>query len=124
MSPHQLTTPYEPNPLLKAAYDRLFESINVDEAWLKTVQRLAHEGPVVHVLQTLNFVEFLVLDHITKLHGSPRIHFVNDLGLWILNPMGKGWLNALMPPKNVSRSSELEDALERGGSAALFLKRP
>lgn len=123
MRPHQLTSPYEPNPLLKAAYDRLFESINVDEAWVRTVQRLAHEGPVVHVLQTLNFVEFLVLDHVTKLHALPRIHFVNDLGLWVLNPMGKGWLNALLPQRRPRPAAELRNALERGGSAALFLKR-
>jgi len=123
MSPHQLTSPYEPNPLLKAAYDRLFESINVDDAWVKTVQRLAHEGPVVHVLQTLNFVEFLVLDHVTKVHGLPRVHFVNDLGLWVLNPMGKGWLNALLPQRQPNPAAELRAALQRGGSAALFLKR-
>ncbi len=123
MSPHQLTAPYEPNPLLKAIYDRLFQSINVDEAWVKSVQRAAQEGLVVHVLQTLNFVEFLVLDHVTKLHGLPRIHFVNDLGLWVLNPMGKGWLNALSPKRRPKPSVELRDTLDRGGSAALFLKR-
>ena len=123
MSPHQLTAPYEPNPLLKAIYDRLFQSINVDETWIETVQRSAHEGVVVHVLQTLNFVEFLVLDHVTKLHGLPRIHFVNDLGLWVLNPMGKGWLNALSPKRRPKPSVELRQTLDRGGSAALFLKR-
>jgi len=123
MRQHQLTSPYEPNPLLKAAYDRLFQSINVDEGWVQTVQRSAHEGLVVYVLQTLNFVEFLALDHVTKTHGLPRIHFVNDLGLWVLNPMGKGWLNALLPQRRPKPSVELREALERGDSAVLFLKR-
>ncbi len=123
MSQTKLNQPYEPNPLLRAIYDRLFASIDVDESWINAVQRLAQQGPVVHVLQTLNFVEFLVLDHITKLHSLPRIRFVNDLGLWVLNPMGKGWLNALRPKHRPKPSEELRAALNLGGSAALFLKR-
>ena len=123
MSQTKLSQPYEPNPLLRAIYNRLFESIDVDESWIDVVQRCAQEGVVVHVLQTLNFVEFLVLDHVTRLHGLPRIRFVNDLGLWVLNPMGKGWLNALWPKRRPSPSEELRAALDHGGSAALFLKR-
>ncbi len=38
--------------------------------------------------------------------------------------MGKGWLNAILPRPGVTPSDELRDAIERGGSAALFLKRP
>ncbi len=123
MSQTKLNQPYEPNPLLRAVYNRLFESIDVDESWVNSVQRLAQQGVVVHVLQTLNFVEFLVLDHVTKLHGLPRIHFVNDLGLWVLNPMGKGWMNALWPKRRPEPSEELRAALSLGESAALFLKR-
>ncbi len=123
MSQTKLNQPYEPNPLLRALYDRLFESIDVDDSWIDSVQQLSQQGVVVHVLQTLNFVEFLVLDHVTRLHGLPRIRFVNDLGLWVLNPMGKGWLNALWPQRRPSPSDELRAALNLGGSAALFLKR-
>lgn len=123
MSQDKLAQPYEPNPLLKAIFDRLFESIDVDESWVGTVQRSAQQAIVVHVLQTLNFVEFLVLDHITKQHSLPRIRFVNDLGLWVLNPMGKGWANALWPRRRPKPSEELRATLSIGGSAALFLKR-
>lgn len=123
MSPNQLAAPYEPNQLLRSVYERLFQSISVEEAWVKSVQRSAQEGIVVHVLQTLNFVEFLALDHVTKVHGLPRLHFVNDLGLWVLNPMGKGWLNAIIPQRRAKPADELFAALESGGSAALFLKR-
>lgn len=124
MAKRELTRPYEPNPALRALYRRFFEKIQVDEAWVRSVKNLASEGSVVFVLRNLNFIDFLALDYLAKRHRLPEIRFVNDLGLWILNPMGKGWLNAILPPKNVSRSAELEDALERGGSAALFLKRP
>jgi glycerol-3-phosphate O-acyltransferase len=124
MTKRELTRPYEPNPALRAVYRRFFEKIQVDDAWVRAVKELAAEGSIVYVLRNLNFIDFLALDYLTKRHHLPQIRFVNDLGLWILNPMGKGWLNAILPPKTVSRSVELEDALERGGSAALFLKRP
>ncbi|MES1175392.1 MAG: 1-acyl-sn-glycerol-3-phosphate acyltransferase [Myxococcales bacterium] len=124
MVKRELTRPYEPNPALRALYRRFFEKIQVDDAWVRSVKDLASEGSIVYVLRNLNFIDFLALDYLTKRHRLPQIRFVNDLGLWILNPMGKGWLNAILPPKTVSRSVELEDALERGGSAALFLKRP
>ena len=124
MAKRELTQPYEPNPALRAVYRRFFEKIQVDDAWVRSVKDLASEGSIVYVLRNLNFIDFLALDYLTKRHRLPQVRFVNDLGLWILNPMGKGWLNAIIPPKTVSRSAELEDALERGGSATLFLKRP
>jgi glycerol-3-phosphate O-acyltransferase len=124
MSGRKLTKTYEPNPLLAALYRRFFDRIQVDESWAKEVSQLSERGSVVYVLRSLNFIDFLALDYLTHRHNLPRIRFVNDLGLWILNPLGKGWLNALLPDRAVSRADELEDALTQGGSAALFLKRP
>jgi glycerol-3-phosphate O-acyltransferase len=123
MSDRELTRTYEPNPLLRAIYRPFFEKIQVDEAWVAAVRDLAARGSVVYVLRNLNFIDFLALDYLTKRYHLPQIRFVNDLGLWILNPLGKGWLNALRPDRYTARE-ELEDALARGGSAALFLKRP
>jgi glycerol-3-phosphate O-acyltransferase len=120
----ELTQPYQPNAVLRALYKRFFDKIQVDEAWVRAVRRLAAGGSVVYVLRNLNFIDFLALDYLTKRYRLPQIRFVNDLGLWILNPMGKGWLNAIVPRPGVTPSDELEDALARGGSAALFLKRP
>jgi glycerol-3-phosphate O-acyltransferase len=123
MSERELTQTYIPNPALRAIYRRFFDKIQVDEAWARAVRDLASRGSVIYVLRNLNFIDFLALDYLTKRYSLPQIRFVNDLGLWILNPLGKGWLNALLPTK-VSPREELEDALSRGGSAALFLKRP
>lgn len=120
----ELTRTYEPNPVLRALYQRFFDKIQVDDAWVREVRALSERGSIVYVLRSLNFVDFFALDYLTKRYGLPQIRFVNDLGLWILNPMGKGWLNAILPRQNVTPADELEDALERGGSAALFLKRP
>ncbi len=123
-SDRELTRTYEPNPVLRAIYQRFFDKIQVDEAWVREVRALSERGSIVYVLRSLNFIDFFALDYLTKRYHLPQVRFVNDLGLWILNPMGKGWLNAILPRPNVSPSDELEDALERGGSAALFLKRP
>lgn len=120
----ELTKPYEPNPALRALYRRFFDHIQVDESWVQDVRRLSQQGTVVYVLRSLNFIDFFALDHLTKRYGLPQVRFANDLGLWVLNPMGKGWLNAILPRPGVTPSDELRDAIERGGSAALFLKRP
>ena len=120
----ELTRTYEPNPVLRAIYQRFFDKIQVDDAWVREVRALSERGSIVYVLRSLNFIDFFALDYLTKRYDLPQVRFVNDLGLWILNPMGKGWLNAILPRPNVSPSDELEDALTRGGSAALFLKRP
>jgi glycerol-3-phosphate O-acyltransferase len=124
VSKHELTRAYEPNPALRALYHRFFDRIQVDDTWVSRVRELAAQGSVVYVLRSLNFIDFFALDHLTKRYALPQIRFVNNLGLWILNPMGKGWLNAILPKPGVTAPDELRDALERGGSAALFLKRP
>lgn len=124
MTKRELTKPYEPNPVLSAIYRRFFDRIQVDESWVSEVKRLASLGSVVYVLRNLNFIDFFALDHLTKRYALPQVRFANDLGLWILSPMGKGWLTAIFPPPGITPSDELRDALSNGGSAALFLKRP
>jgi glycerol-3-phosphate O-acyltransferase len=124
MRRREITQTYEPNPLLGALYRRFFDRIQVDQTWAEQVKQLSARGSIVYVLRSLNFIDFLALDYLTKRHDLPRIRFVNDLGLWILNPLGKGWANALWPDRGVTPAEELEDALTGGGSAALFLKRP
>lgn len=129
MSASQPARPYTPNALLSAVYRRVFERIQVEDGWADEVRRLAENASVLYVLPNLNWLDFLALDYLTKRHGLPRIRFVNDLGLWLLNPEGptvRGWglLNMLLPPMRKQPAAELKLALEMGGSAALFLKRP
>ncbi|MGD0524536.1 MAG: 1-acyl-sn-glycerol-3-phosphate acyltransferase [Polyangiaceae bacterium] len=115
---------YDPNPLLAWIYSRFFESIEVDEAWARAVREADARGTVVYVLRNLSFVDFLALDYLTKRYHLPQIRFANDLGLWILEPMGRGWLNALRRRTPESDAADIERAVASGGSAALFLKRP
>ncbi len=115
---------YRPNPLLARLYRLLFEHIEVDDAWLRAVRGAKDRGTVVYVLRNLSFVDFLALDHLTKRYNLPEIRFANDLGLWVLEPMGNGWLNALRPRTATADAATLERALAAGASSALFLKRP
>ncbi len=50
MAKRDLPKTYEPNPALRALYRRFFEKIQVDEAWVREVRKLASDGPVVYVL--------------------------------------------------------------------------
>jgi glycerol-3-phosphate O-acyltransferase len=124
MTTRALAQTYEPNPLLAYVYRRFFEHIHVDETWVATVRDAAARGSVVYILRNLSFLDFLALDHLTKRHGLPRIRFANDLGLWVLEPMGKGWFSAFRPQSRGDAAEELTHIIEQGGSAALFLKRP
>jgi glycerol-3-phosphate O-acyltransferase len=125
MPQRPITKTYEPNVALQAFYSKFFDAIQVDEAWIHGVRQLASAGTVVYVLRNLNFVDFLALDHLTKRFGLPRIRFANDLGLWVLNPIGPSFFKALIPAATRAKpAEELRVAIEDGGSAALFLKRP
>ncbi len=115
--------PYEPNAILGWAYHRFFEHIQVDEAWTGSVRRAESRGTVVYVLRNLSPVDFFALDYLTKRHKLPQVYFANDLGLWVLEPMGRGWLNALARDESTD-AEDLRLAVSSGASAALFLKRP
>jgi glycerol-3-phosphate O-acyltransferase len=120
----ELTQPYEPNPALRAVYTRFFDHIRIDKAWVQRARELAETSTLVYVLRNLSLVDFLALDHVTKRHQLPRIHYANDLGPWPINPTGKGWARALFPHRDLFPGHGLRNALTRGGAAALFLKRP
>src|SRR5437868_2991011 len=124
MASRALAQAYEPNPILAYVYRRFFDHIKVDETWVSAVREAAARGSVVYILRNLSFLDFLALDHLTKRYGLPRIRFANDLGLWVLEPMGKGWLHALRHRTRGEAAKDLAGVIEEGGSAALFLKRP
>ena len=123
MSDRQLVS-YDPNPLLAWVYDRFFHAIEVDEAWTKAVRDADGRGTVVYVLRNLSIVDFFALDYLTKRYHLPQIRFANDLGLWLFEPLGRGWVNALRRRSPESDAADLERAVGSGASAALFLKRP
>ena len=119
-----LSKTYEPNPLLRMVYQRFFDRIRVDEAWIHSVTELSKRGSIVYVLRNLNFVDFFALDHLTKRYGLPQVRFVNDLGMGVFNPISRGSRNTFLTKRLAKDENQLADALKDGGSAMLFLKRP
>jgi len=123
-SPPRGPESYAPNPVLALVYRRFFEHIEVDQAWAGRVREADARGTVVYVLRNLSFVDFLALDYLTKNLRLPEVRFANDLGLWLLEPMGRGWLSSLRPRRELDDVQRLREAIDGGHSAALFLKRP
>lgn len=115
--------PYQPNPLLRFLTARFFRHIAVEERWTQSVRSAQERGTVVYVMRSLSVLDFLCLDYLTKRLGLPLIRFVNDLGLWILEPFGRG-VRRLLFRREEPEQSLLSTALSERGSALLFLRRP
>lgn len=114
---------YEPSRILRWLYSRWFSHITVDEAWSGVVRDSAKRGVVVYVMRSLSFLDFLCLDYLVKRFGLPLVRFVNDLGLWILEPFGKGG-RRLRLKRARPEEEELAEVVETQHSALLFLRRP
>ena len=115
--------PYSPNAILRWLYRRFFAHIRVDEHWSRGVREAASQGVVVYVMRSLSFLDFLCLDFLLKKFGLPLVRFVNDLGLWILEPFGKGE-RRLSLRRQIPEAQALEQTVGDGYSALLFLRRP
>jgi glycerol-3-phosphate O-acyltransferase len=115
--------PYEPAAPLKWLYQRFFSHIRVDDAWSGVVRAAAAQGVVVYVMRSLSFLDFLCLDFLVKRFGLPFVQFVNDLGLWILEPFGRGG-RRLRLRRQIPEDAALVRTLEERASALLFLRNP
>ncbi|MEM7447870.1 MAG: 1-acyl-sn-glycerol-3-phosphate acyltransferase [Myxococcota bacterium] len=114
---------YRPNAALRWLYRRFFQHIRIDQQWKGVVQSAADKGTVVYVMRSISFLDFLCLDFLLKQMNLPLVRFVNDLGLWILEPMGKGGRRLRLkrqPPEEAS----LRSVVEENCSALLFLRQP
>jgi glycerol-3-phosphate O-acyltransferase len=116
-------SPYSPNAILRWLYRRVFAHNRVDEKWSRGVRDAASKGVVVYVMRSLSFLDFICLDFLLKKFGLPLVRFVNDLGLWILEPFGKGE-RRLSLRRQIPETEALEQAVGDGYSALLFLRRP
>lgn len=117
---------HQPTAALAWLYERFFDHIEVDEAWATAVREADRRGTVVYVLRNLSFIDFFALDYLTKRLKLPEVRFANDLGLWVLEPTGHGWLETLTGRRRseASDADTLRRVVAEGSSAALFLKRP
>ncbi|MBX7196593.1 MAG: 1-acyl-sn-glycerol-3-phosphate acyltransferase, partial [Sandaracinaceae bacterium] len=114
---------YDPSPLCRSSYDRLFDHIAVDEGWAEAVRAASVRGHVVYVGRAQSFLDFLGLDHLVKRHGLPLIRFTNDLGMSVVEPFGRG-SRRLRLARPIPEEAALGDTIAAGASALLFLRRP
>ncbi len=114
---------YKPIGILRWLYRRFFAHIQIDARWTEQVTLAAAQGTVVYVMRSLSFLDFLCLDFLVKRFGLPLVRFVNDLGLWILEPFGKGE-RRLSFRRQVPEDEALARAIKEHHSALLFLRRP
>jgi glycerol-3-phosphate O-acyltransferase len=121
---HSGSNPYEPNPALRVLNRWFFDKIQVDEDWVLQVRELSRRGTVVYILRSLNLLDYLALDHLTKRFDLPRIRYVNDLHMGLFGPSGGGLLRTVATLVRGNQGNQLQAALQNGSSAALFLKRP
>lgn len=115
--------PYEPNAILRWLYTRFFSRIYVDAKWSSVVRESSKRGVVVYVMRSISVLDFLCLDFLLKKFGLPLVRFVNDLGLWILEPFGKGE-RRLRLRRQVPEDQALRDVVTASHSALLFLRKP
>ncbi|MFW6050189.1 MAG: 1-acyl-sn-glycerol-3-phosphate acyltransferase [Myxococcota bacterium] len=115
--------PYAPNALLRWIYGRFFRHIHVDERWSGVVRSAAERGVVVYVMRSLSLLDFLCLDYLVKRFGLPLVRFVNELGLWILEPFGKGG-RSIRLRRRIPEDRALSEVVRSDFSALLFLRRP
>jgi glycerol-3-phosphate O-acyltransferase len=115
--------PYEPNRILRWIYESFFRHIDVDDRWAEVLTSARKRGVVVYVMRSVSFLDFFCLDYLTKRFGMPLIRFVNDLGLWILEPFGKG-RRRLRLRRQIPEDRALHETVRERFSALLFLRRP
>ncbi len=115
--------PYEPNAVMRWVYRRFFRHIKVDERWSRSVRDSAHRGVVVYVMRSISILDFVCLDFLVKRFGLPLVRFVNDLGLGILEPFGKGG-RRLRFRRQIPEQTALRNVVEGRFSALLFLRKP
>tara|TARA_B100001750_G_scaffold222955_1_gene212779 strand:+ start:673 stop:3171 length:2499 start_codon:yes stop_codon:yes gene_type:complete len=104
-------------------YRRFFRHIEVDESWSDEVRQAAQKGVVVYVARSISFLDFLCLDFLVKRFALPLVRFVNDLGLWILEPFGRGE-RRLRFRRQIPEEEGLASVVRDGFSALLFLRKP
>ena len=114
--------PHRPSRILAWIYRRFFSHIKVDPDYRRGIEEAAKEGTVVYVMRSISILDFLCLDFLLKKFGLPLVHFVNDLGLGILEPFGKGG-RRLRFRRQIPEDEAIAKTVDEGHSALIFLRR-
>lgn len=114
---------YQPGAMWRWLYERFFRHVRTAERWEHTIEEEAQRGLVVHVARSLSFLDFLALDFLTKKNGLPPLNFVNDVGMFVFEPFGRG-ARRMRLRAQIPDDKALSATIAAGQSALLFLRRP
>ena len=118
-----------PGAALRWLYSRFFASIRFEEGDVARIREAAIRGPVVYVLSSVSYLEFLYFNYALKKHNLPLARFANGgvrtLLLWpffvALGLFVKLWRFA-RGAKLESEEAAMMRKLEAGESVLLFLR--
>lgn len=99
---------------------RLFSHVRVDDADKAAVAEASKRGPVVFVMRAVSAIDALALWALMASWKLPPVTFTHDLPAVpeaLIAPRGRA-------PRSVPPTQALREALSRGDSAVIFLKRP
>lgn len=119
------TTPYKPNWFVGWLSSRFFSHVRVDNTWSETVNEAARRGTVVYIMRAVSVLDFLCLDYLIRRFALPALRFANNLGLWVLEPFGKGE-RSMRFSRRIPEAAALQQTILARHSALLFLlkRRP
>lgn len=109
-----------PGPVLNLG-GHFFGHLELPTNWLSEIRSLATKGPLVYVLRNVSVVDRLALEYLVKRHGLPAIGFANGLPEGTVAAQALRTLQYVRP--RPAEHAQLQGALDRGDSIALFLKR-
>jgi glycerol-3-phosphate O-acyltransferase len=115
-----------PGPVLRWLVSRFFKEIAFPDELAAQLRAAAARGQLVYVFRTLSYLDYLYFAFAFLRLGLPLARFANGLTTILFATVGqiRRGLAALVRSRRDSPVAELRRVVERGDSAALFLRRP
>lgn len=118
-----------PGVVLRALFDGPFAAIDFDEVAAARIRAAATRGPLVYVLRTVSYIEYLYFNYALRRHGLPLARYANGgLRTLLLWPVFVG-LGLVLAAWRRARGATLETeeaalvrTVEAGEAALLFLR--
>jgi glycerol-3-phosphate O-acyltransferase len=101
--------------LMARLSERLFRDLPLPVAWGEAVRSAAKRGQLVHVVRNESLLDLLALDHLTRKFNLPPVGFANAL---------EAWIHPTVIALRQSPEERMAQALAKGQSIVLFMKRP
>jgi glycerol-3-phosphate O-acyltransferase len=98
--------------------------VRVDQEWIRKVRDASAKGHIVFVMRNRSLIDFICLRSLCHKYDLPPVSFVSGLTPLFYLPLWRYLLSLFRRKSYEELSRELTDALEGGGSALIFLRKP